>query len=534
MNAQSVEWIKQVGGAGMINEDVRGVCDDASGNIYITGCIGQGSMVDGHALTVHGVRDIFLAKFSAEGSYLWAVRAGGTPNGTPDLNEGDFGWEVAYDSISEAIYVCGSYHGYSFPATFEPGISVTGRGAFLAKYDLEGNCIWMRASYNGAAHSMAFDEVGNVFVTGYSDYSYFMDSTSFIGPPEITIANGPFMAKYTSAGDLLWAKSMGSQIDGSIRYRNGSIYFGGGTGTTSGTLLSETVTTTGLWTGFLASIDSACTVVNWLQQLDSDGAASILDIQLAQNGDVLVAGAFKDNLFLPNDTLHGPFGNNTMWVAKFDSLGNALWANAFPVSNSFGSTVQVSMAPDGSIYTELTFSGTLTAGSELITAASDMDLAVVRVSTSGEVLGVVHAGEVSNGRSDVLATSDNGCCIAFPFDSTIDLGDGLTSMGARDMFLAKLGIITWVPPSMVQPGNGLLIYANPSNGLCTIELPDALRITEDLALSVFDSKGRLVQQVPLAFGDRGLRLDIRAQAKGVYRVELSDGEQHYSGSIVFE
>jgi hypothetical protein len=81
---------------------------------------------------------------------------------------------------------------------------------------------------------------------------------------------------------------------------------------------------------------------------------------------------------------------------------------------------------------------------------------------------------------------------------------------------------------------GLHIYANPNNGLCTIDLPDALRPTNDLMLSIYDQQGQLVQRAPLTFLEDGIRLDIRAQAKGIYHVELGDGRQRYTGTIVFE
>jgi hypothetical protein len=80
----------------------------------------------------------------------------------------------------------------------------------------------------------------------------------------------------------------------------------------------------------------------------------------------------------------------------------------------------------------------------------------------------------------------------------------------------------------------LHIYANPNNGLCTIDLPEELRLTDDLMLSVFDNTGQLVQRVPLRYNEQGVRLDIRAQARGIYHVELGDGQQRYTGTIVFE
>jgi hypothetical protein len=112
----------------------------------------------------------------------------------------------------------------------------------------------------------------------------------------------------------------------------------------------------------------------------------------------------------------------------------------------------------------------------------------------------------------------------------------LTDSWFPDIFLAKVPSLEGFTAisRAAEQSDALHIYANPNNGLCTIELPQSLRMTHDLVLSVFDNTGQLVQRIPLLAGSEGIKLDIRAQAKGIYHVELGDGEQRYSGSIVFE
>ena len=89
--------------------------------------------------------------------------------------------------------------------------------------------------------------------------------------------------------------------------------------------------------------------------------------------------------------------------------------------------------------------------------------------------------------------------------------------------------------SMTSGQDGRLnIYANPSNGFCTIDLPRALRTTDDLILTIFAPSGELIRRLPLPRPGSEVKLDIRAQAKGIYHVELGDGRQRYTGTIVFE
>ncbi len=53
-----------------------------------------------------------------------------------------------------------------------------------------------------------------------------------------------------------------------------------------------------------------------------------------------------------------------------------------------------------------------------------------------------------------------------------------------------------------------------------------------LLKSVFDNTGNLVQRIPLSASDEGIKLDIRTQAKGIYHVELGNGEQRYIGGAL--
>jgi hypothetical protein len=100
--------------------------------------------------------------------------------------------------------------------------------------------------------------------------------------------------------------------------------------------------------------------------------------------------------------------------------------------------------------------------------------------------------------------------------------------------LDSLSGFTGISTMPLQPEGGLHIYANPNKGTCTIDLPDQLQLTPGLVLSIVDQNGHLVQRVPVVYSTQGVAIDIRAQAQGIYHVELSDGRQRYTGRIVFE
>ena len=146
----------------------------------------------------------------------------------------------------------------------------------------------------------------------------------------------------------------------------------------------------------------------------------------------------------------------------------------------------------------------------------------------------MHGGEVRPARVYVLGTNDCGVVISAGFTQPLQLGQGLTTSGANDGFIAKFSAITGIQTFGNLGGGQLHIYANPNNGLCTVDLPQDLRYTSDLVLTIFDAQGRAVQSSPVRSSETGIKLDITAQAKGSYFVELSDGQQRYTGTIVFD
>jgi hypothetical protein len=87
-----------------------------------------------------------------------------------------------------------------------------------------------------------------------------------------------------------------------------------------------------------------------------------------------------------------------------------------------------------------------------------------------------------------------------------------------------------------MPGGGgqLLIYANPNQGTCSIELPPELLHEQGLELRILDAQGRVVQEGPLNITEGTVHLDIRAQAAGTYMAEVVNGNTRYTGRIVFE
>ncbi|MEO8134495.1 MAG: hypothetical protein ABI831_11005 [Betaproteobacteria bacterium] len=189
------------------------------------------------------------------------------------------------------------------------------------------------------AFGIAADAAGNSYVTG--DFT----GTVNFGSGEVRTSMGDadiFVAKYDSAGNLLWLQQAGG-----IENSGGqaiAVDAAGNTYVTGNFALSakfpliprapavrdpvETITSTVSYTaGFIASYDSGGNL-RWARRMVDDGLGFGIAVDTA-NG-VYVTGGFIGANDFGTGQVFDAGGLNDIFVAKYDaSGGGALWANAF-------------------------------------------------------------------------------------------------------------------------------------------------------------------------------------------------------------
>ena len=231
----SWQWAVKAGGSGA--DRGYGITIDSSGNAYSTGYITGTATFGSTSLVSSGGIDIFIAKLNSGGSWQWAVKAGSTGS--------DVGYGIAVDSNGNA-YATGSFTGTAaFGST-----SLTSNGGddiFIAKLSSSGSWQWA-VKAGGSGHEkgdgIAVDSNDNAYVTGYFNNAATFGRTSFSddgGNNEI------FVAKLSSSGSWQWvAKAGGSSEDygkGIAVDSNGNAYVTGyfeGTATFRGNSLTST------------------------------------------------------------------------------------------------------------------------------------------------------------------------------------------------------------------------------------------------------------------------------------------------------
>jgi hypothetical protein len=113
-NTGAVQWV--VSGGGPLIDRARGICADASSNVFITGQYGAKGVFGTTTLSAPDSSDIFVASYDATGAFRWALSAAGPQDPLETLGF-ESGLAVAVD-IGNAVYVSGSYLGVtSFGAT---------------------------------------------------------------------------------------------------------------------------------------------------------------------------------------------------------------------------------------------------------------------------------------------------------------------------------------------------------------------------------------------------------------------------------
>ena len=138
------------------------VLGDGSGGAFTTGLFQEeASFGAGVTLTSAGASDAFLARYSASGDLVFAIRAGG--------DERDSGVDLAPDG-SGGVFVSGYFEG-AIDFGGKPGlVSVSGTDAFLARYDGLGgvrSAVGIGGNFHqGPQTAVASDGAGGAFLTG--------------------------------------------------------------------------------------------------------------------------------------------------------------------------------------------------------------------------------------------------------------------------------------------------------------------------------------------------------------------------------
>lgn len=400
----NVVWSHQLGTS--TGDISYSVAVDASGNVFISGETSGGL---GRPDTDGIHFDAFLAKYDPAGNLLWIEQLG--------TNEWDGSYSVAMDASGNAFISGGTYGNLGGP-------SAGGGDAFLAKYDPNGNLLWIEqlgtsGSDGYGAVSIAVDGSGNAFISGFTSGSLGGANAGY---------DDAFLAKYDPNGNLLWTEQLGtSATDHSYSVAvdaSGNAFISGETyGSLGGT-------NAGNQDAFLAKYDPNGNLF-WIEQLGTSKRDRSRSVAVDSSGNAFISGYTFGSLGGTNA------GNFDVFLAKYDPNGNLLWTEQLGTSDE---DVSSSVAVDAS---GNAFISGYTFGSLGETNAGGADAFWAKYDPNGNLLWTEQVGTSDSDSSNSVAIDASGNAF-ISGDTRGSLGGPNAGSNSLDAFLIKFAPCDYV------------------------------------------------------------------------------------------
>ncbi|MCI0449639.1 MAG: SBBP repeat-containing protein [Chlorobi bacterium] len=488
------QWVSFYAWPGSTTGEANSIAVDNSGNVYVTG------KSDGISTDY----DIATVKYNSSGVQQWASRFNG-----PQGDGWDEGFAIALDN-SGNVYVCGT-----------TSLSDTNYEFCTLKYNSNRAQQWVR-TYSGSAgsddfaFSLAVDNSGNVYVTGY-----------------ITQTSGYNMCtiKYNADGAILWVSTYaGPQNSGAVAYSLkmdplGNVYVAGDCQTVS-------------------SGSDYCTikynnsgVVQWIRFYNSPGNDNMRALTLDNNGNAIVTGKSFVTVYTDYATVkYNPQGdtqwvriyngpesgaddpssiaadaegnifvtgvsfdinfNSAMCTIKYDSNGVQQWVNRFNGSgNAFA--FSVATGPSGNSY--------ITGG--------NVSGCTIKYSSGGSQQWLIQSDSLSGGKSIAVDQQNNVYVTGAG-------GDGYCTI----KYSQPIGIQT-ISSEIPKRFSLYQNYPNPFNPVTKIKF-DLPVSSESFLLVVYDILGREITLIneSLQAGVYEVNFDAFDLPSGVYFYQITAGK----------
>jgi len=539
VRAQYFDWAVGFGDAGNSVETANNIFVDPAGNIYLQGQYSGSVDFDWEPNAfVLGANDlnVFVAKYTAEGSFLWAVRFGGAAGARV------FPGALTVDSTGN-VYVTGQF---TQTVDFDPGPGVVNltaapnaADAYVTKLNASGALVWARrlgGSDFDAGHAIAVDGSGNVYTAG--DFAGTSDFDPGAGVFNLTSGAGPaggYVSKLDGGGNFVWAKAFvgtggaycygmdlgpgpggGLYLAGSFL---GTIDFDPGVGVTN-------LTAAGDQDAFVAKLD-ATGALAWVRGFGGTQFDIAAAVAVDPSG-VFVTGGFVGTA----DFDPGPGSLNLTsgglqdgFVVKLDNSGALTWADQLGGAGSgYENPVGIDVDGSGNAHVSGTYQGTADfdpgPGTFLVSSTSGGgdDVFALGLGAGGSFLWAAPMGGSCLGHACQCCTQGDDRALGMTVDAAgntytvgyfrgiADFDPGattfdLSSQGlADDMFVSKLSstpISGTVPDGASEPGT-MLTLGKGTGGIVVFRWGASCRTT-DVKYELYEGVlGDFTSHVPFA------------------------------------
>jgi uncharacterized delta-60 repeat protein len=317
--AANAQWPTQFNGPSNTEDRVAGMAMDASGNVFVAGTSGDGNNAN-----------IAIVRYTPAGvEDCWTLYEG-------PAAKGDVASAIQVDAAGN-VYVCGASAG------------LVNDDYLILKYDNGLNPLWAK-TWNGPANShdfavgLAVDNIGNVYVTGYTQ--------------QAGINRDYATVKYNSAGVKQWQK----------------IFYGPGTGVDEPRAIkldqSGSVIVTGTSDGGASWADYATVKYSpsgaklWAKRFNGTGNSDDKAMALAIDS--------HENIIVTGESV-GANGGVQYATVKYSAAGSQMWQKRWGPNTFVSSPRAMAVDSSGNIYV------TGTSGSDI----ELMDYATIKYDQTG-------------------------------------------------------------------------------------------------------------------------------------------------------
>lgn len=581
----NVIWAKQpitVGGTHY--NRATGVSIDNLNNIYITG-VYNATTITFDTITLTKTHCCFsacyLIKYDPAGNIIWAKTTIGEQTGTAayppqPTSEPTPLNKIAINKNNGDLYLAGTFDIDTMyfestaliNATLDTGF-VPRRDVFIAKYNSSGNFIWAK-SIGGQRQDYASDisvKDASLFITGS-----FSSSTIQIGATTLSNLNQgsnwdrylPFIAKYDTSGNPLWAKqgnatltglntalgkSVAADINGNCyitgEFRSPFIVFNSDT-------LHNTDTTIGFSKIFVVKYNSSGNLIWSKTFAHGSGPDWSMDIQTDTLGNVYIGGCNWSNSLLIDTLVFTSYSK--VFIAKLNSSGIVQWAKAPGGSggtNKWKYIIGLNVSDLGNINITGSFMVDIHFDSNILLSNGLSDIftaTILNCAPSNSI--ITSQGNTTFCQGDSVILSAAFGYISYQWYRSNYAIPGATSM----TYTAKSGgkyhcksqnamlcsdtsniIVVNVPCISIGPNQERSIInmeyelepfeisPNPGSGVFSIISPGG-------QIQIFNSFGKLILSKDIATGKASI--DISSNSNGIYLVTLLKGNTRLSQKLI--
>jgi|LakMenEpi03Aug12_release.lakeMendotaPanAssembly.Ray.scaffolds.fasta_scaffold00005_208 hypothetical protein len=526
MLAQQPNLLFAKGFGGTLVDNGFSLCVDLNKNIFVAGDFNNtvdfnpGSGIAN--ISSLGLTDLFFAKYDALGNYVWAKSVG--TSGRETVNS------IVLDKLGN-LYITGFFEG---TADFDPGPGVAnltkvgnGRDFYFAKYDSNGNYIWAKNLGGGnsdVGNSITIDSVGNVHIAG----SFFGILDFDLGPGTATLSSGVFVAEYDANGNYMWARSLPSNgFHDALSVKVDALGNTYVTGFYQGTMNFDFGANTYTINGgnqsiFLAKYDKLGNY-KWAKSIGIAGYCEGHEICLDENRNIYLTGTHSGTTDFdpgPSTSTITPAGFGDVFFAKYDSLGNYLWAKSIG-NNGWQESYTIVTDKNKSIYLSGYYTGAMdfdpsSGAATMSTTASGPDIFLAKYDSIGNYVWAKSIGSNGYDFGNSLFIDQTGdIYLTGNFSQTVDFDPNpttsfLTSNSAsEDVFFAKYS--STVVGLLEEKIDSLSVYPNPANEVLMVK---NLSSTTELIAKIYNTTGVLVSEQSIGSVNR--TINVKTLPKSFY------------------